>query len=112
MILLLTSGKALDDIANNAARIRYLENIMREKSDELDRLRFDADSWKERLSELQVVDGRDVSQASHLRQSIIIMRNALYRLQRQEKMTKLKNDIDAVELEVLRHDLNYKQSVC
>ena len=85
---------------------------MREKSDELDRLRFDADSWKERLSELQVVDGRDVSQASHLRQSIITMRNALYRLQRQEKMTKLKNDIDAVELEVLRHDLNYKQSVC
>lgn len=102
----------MDEIANSSARIDYLETALRQKTDELDGLRFDADSWKERLSELQLVEGSDLSLASHLRQSITMIRNSVYRLRSQEQMMKLKSDTDAVELEVLRHDLNHKQSFC
>jgi hypothetical protein len=106
------SGKSIDDVSNSSARIQFLETTLRQKTDELDSVRFDADSWKERLSELQQVEGSDLSLASHLRQSITTIRNSLYRLKRQEKFLQLKSETDAVELEVLRHDLNHKQSMC
>lgn len=106
------SGKCKDEIASSAARIDYLETAIRQKTDQLDGLRFDADNWKERLSELQLVEGSELSLASHLRQSITLIQNSLFRLKSQEKMMKIKSETDAIELEVLRHDLNHKQSIC
>jgi hypothetical protein len=109
-----SSGISLDDVANTSARIDYLESMLRQKTDELDGMRFDSDNWKERLAELQVVEGSEQSGlqlVSHLRQCITMIRNSLYRLKRQEKLMKLKSQTDAIELQVLRHDLNHKQSV-
>lgn len=101
----------MDDAANSAARVDFLESALRQKTDDLEALRFEADNWKELLSELQHVEGSDFSQATLLRQSITTIRNSLSRLRRQEKLMELKSRTDAVELEVLRHDLNHKQDL-
>mmetsp|Transcript_19444 Transcript_19444/g.36241 ORF Transcript_19444/g.36241 Transcript_19444/m.36241 type:complete len:798 (-) Transcript_19444:87-2480(-) len=103
-------SKAMDEAANSAARIDFLETTLRQKSDEVEGLRFEADNWKERLSELQRVEGSELSLATLLRQSIATIRNSLSRLKRQEKLMEIKRRTDAVELEVLRHDLSQKQS--
>lgn len=108
--MIVLSGKSLDDVANSTARIQFLEATLREKTDALDGLRFVADSWKERLGELRLVEGSDQSQATLLRQSITVMRNSLFRLKRQESLMLLRNESSEVELEVLRRDLNQKQS--
>ena len=99
----------MDDAANSSARIDYLETTLRQKTDEIEGIRFEADNWKERLSELQRVEGSDFSLATLLRQSTTTIRSSLSRLRRQEKLMDLKSRTDAVELEVLKHDLNQKQ---
>lgn len=43
-----------------------------------------------------------------MRNSINLMRNSLFRLQRQERLAGIKSEADAIELEVLRHNLNYQ----
>lgn len=96
----------MDEAANQTARMDYLESTLRQKTHELDGLRFSADSWKERLSELQRVEGSEVGLASLLRQAVAAMRTSLGRLRRQERWMELKRRTDAVELEVLRHGLN------
>lgn len=100
----------MDEAANSAARIDFLETTLRRKSDELEGIRFEADNWKEQLSELQRVEGSELSSTTLLRQSIATIRNSLSRLKRQEKLMEIKRRTDEVELEVLRHDLSQQQS--
>lgn len=104
-------GAMLDEIANSTARCSYLEGALQRKKNELDGVRLDVDKWKERLSELRHVEGLDMNLPSHLRQAVAVVRNSLKRMKRHETLMDLKRQSDAVELEVLRHNLNSKQSM-
>ena len=73
------------------------------KNTSLEKILYDADNWKVKLDDLQ-----QENLVGKMRNSVNLMRNSLARLQRQERLAGVKSQADAIELEVLRHNLNHQ----
>mmetsp|Transcript_18671 Transcript_18671/g.27018 ORF Transcript_18671/g.27018 Transcript_18671/m.27018 type:complete len:732 (+) Transcript_18671:41-2236(+) len=99
-------GKIHDDIANLSAQESVLDKLIEIKQEELDTVCYNADICQERLSVILEEDT-----PLKLRRAITRLRNSIYRLRRQEKLANIKSETDAVELQVLRHNLNHQKAV-
>jgi heterodisulfide reductase subunit A-like polyferredoxin len=82
-----------------------LEREIVAKKEQLNKISYEGDNWKEQLSVLQ-----EENETTRLRKAITLMRNSLFRLRRQERLARLKSETDVVEMEVLRHNYASKLS--
>lgn len=100
-----TLGVAQDDIANYNAQLVVLDREIAKKKEQLNKVSYEGDNWKEQFSVLQ-----EENEATRLRKAITLMRNSLFRLRRQERLATIKSETDVVEMEVLRHNYASKLS--
>jgi heterodisulfide reductase subunit A-like polyferredoxin len=82
-----------------------LEREIVAKKEQLNKISYEGDNWKEQLSVLQ-----EENETTRLRKAITLIRNSLFRLRRQERLARLKSETDVVEMEVLRHNYASKLS--
>jgi hypothetical protein len=84
-------------------QISAIDELIEKKKVVVEKVQYDADNWKAKLEDLQ-----EEGLSMKMKTSISLMRGAIYRLRRQERLSEIKSETDAVEMELLRHNLNHQ----
>jgi hypothetical protein len=84
-------------------QISFVDALVEKKRAVVEKVQYDADNWKAKLEDLQ-----EENLCGKMKTSINLLRGAIYRLRRQERLSEIKSETDAIELELLRHNLNHQ----
>ena len=84
-------------------QISFLDDLIEKKKAVVEKVQYDAENWQAKLADLQ-----EENLCGKMKTSINLMRGSIYRLRRQERLSEIKSETDAIELELLRHNLNHQ----